>query len=128
MHPGVLVSQVVTVPKNQGQKQVRAVGFFVPEPGRERPGLCSPSLSRCRPIVDERSNDMPHLGTPELLIILALVLVLFGAKEVPEMARGLGQGMKEFKQAMREAAADREEHTPAEGSIASREEEPARAI
>jgi sec-independent protein translocase protein TatA len=36
---------------------------------------------------------MPHIGMPELLIILALVLVLFGAKKVPEMARGLGQGL-----------------------------------
>jgi sec-independent protein translocase protein TatA len=43
-----------------------------------------------------------HLGMPELLIILVLVilvvvLVLFGAKKVPEMARGLGQGMKEVR-------------------------------
>jgi sec-independent protein translocase protein TatA len=70
----------------------------------ERPGLCSRSLSRCHPIVDERSKDMPHLGMPELLIILVLVLLLFGARKVPEMARGLGQGMKEFKKSIREAA------------------------
>jgi sec-independent protein translocase protein TatA len=74
-----------------------------------------------------------HLGMPELLIILVLVilvvvLVLFGAKKVPEMARGLGQGMKEVRKSMRVAAADEEEHPPAEGSIASRVEEPARAI
>jgi sec-independent protein translocase protein TatA len=68
---------------------------------------------------------MPHLGMPELLIVLALVLVLFGAKKVPEMARGLGQGMKEFKKSIREAAADEEEYTPAEGSVSSRVEEPA---
>jgi TatA/E family protein of Tat protein translocase len=35
-----------------------------------------------------------------------LVLLLFGAKKVPEMARGLGQGLREFKQAAREAAGD----------------------
>jgi sec-independent protein translocase protein TatA len=51
---------------------------------------------------------MPHIGMPELLIILALVLVLFGAKKVPEMARGLGQGLKEFKRATREAVSDEE--------------------
>jgi sec-independent protein translocase protein TatA len=49
---------------------------------------------------------MPHLGMQELLIVLALVLLLFGARKVPEMARGLGQGLKEFKRAAREAAAE----------------------
>jgi sec-independent protein translocase protein TatA len=47
---------------------------------------------------------MPHFGVQELLIVLALVLLLFGAKKVPEMARGLGQGLKEFKKAAQEAA------------------------
>jgi sec-independent protein translocase protein TatA len=47
---------------------------------------------------------IPHFGAQELLIVLALVLVLFGAKKVPEMARGLGQGLKEFKNAAREAS------------------------
>jgi sec-independent protein translocase protein TatA len=42
----------------------------------------------------------------ELLIILVLVLLLFGAKKVPEMARGLGQGLQEFKRAAHEAATE----------------------
>ena len=53
------------------------------------------------------------LGYQELLIILVIVLILFGAKRLPELARGLGQGIKEFKKAthnasegMREAMAD----------------------
>ena len=37
------------------------------------------------------------LGLPELLIILVVLLLLFGAKRVPEMGRGLGKGMREFK-------------------------------
>ena len=36
-------------------------------------------------------------GGPEILIILVIVLLLFGAKRIPELARGLGSGMKEFK-------------------------------
>ena len=40
-----------------------------------------------------------NLGPQELILILVLVLVLFGAKKIPELARGLGQGMKEFKKA-----------------------------
>ena len=39
------------------------------------------------------------LGTPELLIILAVVLLIFGGKKVPELMRGLGKGVKEFKDA-----------------------------
>ncbi len=39
------------------------------------------------------------LGTPELLIVLVLVLLLFGGAKLPQMMRGLGQGMKEFKKA-----------------------------
>lgn len=38
----------------------------------------------------------------EIVLILAIVLVLFGAKKLPELAKGLGQGMKEFKKATRE--------------------------
>jgi sec-independent protein translocase protein TatA len=42
------------------------------------------------------------IGMWETVAILAVVLVLFGAKKVPELARGLGQGIKEFKKASRE--------------------------
>jgi sec-independent protein translocase protein TatA len=44
------------------------------------------------------------LGGGELIIVLGAVLVLFGAKKIPEFARGLGQGMKEFKKASREVS------------------------
>ena len=39
------------------------------------------------------------LGTPEIIIILIVVLLLFGGKKIPELMRGLGKGMKEFKDA-----------------------------
>jgi sec-independent protein translocase protein TatA len=42
------------------------------------------------------------LGAQELLLILLVILLLFGAKKIPEIARGLGKGMSEFKRAMRE--------------------------
>ncbi len=42
------------------------------------------------------------LGFPEILIILFVILLLFGAKKLPELARGLGQGMREFKRATSE--------------------------
>ena len=46
------------------------------------------------------------LGWPEIIRILVVVLVLFGAKKLPELARGLGQGIKEFKKATREVQDD----------------------
>ena len=42
------------------------------------------------------------LGFGEILVILFIVLLLFGAKKLPELARGLGQGMREFKRATNE--------------------------
>lgn len=39
------------------------------------------------------------LGFGEILVILFIVLLLFGAKRLPELAKGLGQGMREFKKA-----------------------------
>ena len=43
-----------------------------------------------------------NLGGAEIILILALVLILFGAKKLPELAKGLGQGIKEFKKATKE--------------------------
>jgi len=42
------------------------------------------------------------LGWPEIVAILAVVLLLFGAKKLPELARGLGKGINEFKKASRD--------------------------
>jgi len=39
---------------------------------------------------------------PELLIILAIVVLLFGAKKIPDLAKGIGKGIKSFKSEMRE--------------------------
>ena len=40
-----------------------------------------------------------NMGTPEILMILFVVLLLFGGKKLPELARGLGKGIREFKDA-----------------------------
>lgn len=39
------------------------------------------------------------MGTPEILMIMFVVLLLFGGKKLPELARGLGKGIREFKDA-----------------------------
>lgn len=43
-----------------------------------------------------------NLGAPELFLIFLVVLILFGSKKIPEFAKGLGQGIREFKKAMRD--------------------------
>jgi len=49
---------------------------------------------------------MGFIGTHQLLLILLIALVLFGAKRVPELAKGLGAGVREFKKAAREIQQD----------------------
>ena len=41
------------------------------------------------------------IGLPELLVILVVFVLLFGGKKIPEMAKGLGEGIKNFKNALR---------------------------
>ena len=55
---------------------------------------------------------MPNIGFPEILLILAVLLLLFGARKLPELARSLGRSTKEFKQGMREGATDDATDTP----------------
>jgi TatA/E family protein of Tat protein translocase len=42
------------------------------------------------------------IGTSELIVIMLLILLLFGAKKLPELAQGLGRGIREFKKASNE--------------------------
>ena len=45
---------------------------------------------------------MPNLGPMELLLILVIVLVIFGASRLPQLGKGLGEGIRNFKQSMKE--------------------------
>ena len=45
---------------------------------------------------------MPNLGLPELLVILVIVVLIFGAGKIPQLGKGLGEGIKNFKDSMRE--------------------------
>jgi sec-independent protein translocase protein TatA len=45
---------------------------------------------------------LPTAGPMELIIVLVVILLLFGAKRIPELARGLGSGVREFKQGTKE--------------------------
>ncbi len=49
------------------------------------------------------------LGGPEIFVIIFAILLLFGAKKIPELARGLGKGIREFKDATKEIKDEIEE-------------------
>ncbi len=47
-----------------------------------------------------------NIGIGELIIIFLVILVLFGAKKIPDLAQGLGKGIREFKKAVRDVQDD----------------------
>lgn len=49
---------------------------------------------------------MPSLGLTEILLIVGVIALLFGGKKIPELMRGLGSGIKEFKDAANEGKDD----------------------
>jgi sec-independent protein translocase protein TatA len=50
-----------------------------------------------------------NLGPMEIILIVLVVVLLFGGRKIPELMRGLGQGMKEFKKASRAGEEEEEE-------------------
>lgn len=48
-----------------------------------------------------------RLGMPELLIILVIIILIFGANRLPDLGRGIGKGIKNFKDASKEAEEER---------------------
>jgi sec-independent protein translocase protein TatA len=54
------------------------------------------------------------LGPTEILLIVLLVVLLFGGQKIPELMRGLGKGMKEFKDASKGDDADSKQNAPTE--------------
>lgn len=49
-------------------------------------------------------SKLLFIGTTELMLIAGIALLLFGGKKLPEMMRGMGQGVKEFKKGMQEVS------------------------
>lgn len=51
---------------------------------------------------------MGSLGLPELIIILIIIILIFGANRLPEIGRGIGRGIRNFKDATREGTNDKQ--------------------
>lgn len=49
---------------------------------------------------------MGNLGMPEIILVLLVILIFFGAKKIPELAQGLGKGLREFRKAARDIQED----------------------
>jgi sec-independent protein translocase protein TatA len=71
-------------------------------------------------------------GAWQIILIVAVILILFGAKKIPEFAKGLGQGIKEFKKATREVQDElqnaAEEKPASQNKIAANPAQPAQTV
>lgn len=65
--------------------------------------LCEISFNMLNNII----NGM--IGGPQVILIIAVVLLLFGGRKIPELMRGLGSGIKEFKNASKEEGSKKDE-------------------
>lgn len=54
---------------------------------------------------------MGKLGWPEIILIVAVLLLLFGGRKIPELMKGLGRGVKEFKDGMNNPDGDKKTET-----------------
>ena len=67
---------------------------------------------------------LPSVGGGELLILLAIVLLLFGAKRIPELARSLGKGTREFRKGISEGGTEDDEALTEENRKEKEEKQP----
>ncbi len=65
------------------------------------------------------------LGTGEILLIFLIILLVFGARRIPEIAQGLGRGMREFRKAVRDVREEIDVNAPPETPPAREQQPPA---
>jgi len=89
---GFLVSKVLTLPNHKYLPSIKNNSDF----------FCLPLCSIHTLASATNYQIMGRLGVTEILVILAIVLLLFGGKKIPELMKGLGSGVKEFKNAAKD--------------------------
>ena len=55
---------------------------------------------------------MPSIGVPELLLILLIVILIFGANKLPQLGKGLGQGLRNFKESIKGEEPPQDKNAP----------------
>jgi len=70
---------------------------------------------------------MPSIGAPELLIVLAIVVVLFGATRIGDIGKGLGRGIKEFRKELRDDEDDGKKKTETVATTTTVEDKPSKS-
>lgn len=55
---------------------------------------------------------MPNIGVPELLVVLLILVLLFGAAKLPQIGRGLGEGIRNFRRGVKDPDADTRDDGP----------------
>ncbi len=68
------------------------------------------------------------IGTTELIIIMFIILLIFGAKKLPELAQGLGKGIREFKKASNEIQDEFKASTEPEPTPPKKDDETSKEI
>ncbi len=69
---------------------------------------------------------MGSIGAPELIVIVVIALLLFGAGRIADIGKGLGQGIKNFKQGLKEADAEDEDDKPKKAEKSEKSEKSAK--
>jgi len=59
---------------------------------------------------------VPNLGLPELLVLLFIVVLLFGVGKLPQLGKGIGEGIRNFKQAVKDGGQDSDKKEPPTGN------------
>ena len=73
--------------------------------------LCITKIKFIRMMIPENIDIVQTagwLGTPEIIIIVVVIVLLFGGRKIPELMKGLGKGIKEFKEGIGEDDAKKE--------------------
>jgi TatA/E family protein of Tat protein translocase len=88
------------VAKRQGVKAIIRVAFHTGRDGR-RPALTNPGIKNIFELPSGKAQDFMfgNIGLPELLIIMAIALLIFGPKKLPEVGKSIGKALREFRKA-----------------------------
>jgi len=66
-------------------------------------------MERGGTILYRRNFQMGRIGLPELMVILVIVIVIFGANRLPQLGKGIGSAIKNFKEGLKDETSDHKE-------------------